>query len=133
MYARIVRQPATDSLTHALAASGLARLPWGAALRAGGLTVLCTALVVTLVVVTSWAGQTEFPGHVHPWGADDHVHGLYEVFGAWAAPLAAVALPRLPEPVVRVLVPVLVLVRAAAGRAPMSRAPPRRLPAPTGV
>ncbi len=122
MYARAVRRLLT-----------LGRLPWLAALRAGGLAALCASVVVTLVVVTAWAGQTEFPGHSHPWGGDDHVHGLYEVIGAWAAPLAAVALPRTPELVVSLLLPVLVLVKALAGLAPRSRAPPRWLPVPTGA
>lgn len=100
------------------------RLPWRAALRAGLLAQLAASLVLTLVLLTAWAGQSEFPGHQHPWGGEEHVHGLSQVIGAWAAPQAPLALPRPQMPAAWVRVLILQVLAVLVLGAHRSRAPP---------
>lgn len=49
------------------------------AIKLGASAYLISTLVVLLLSLPVWAGQSEFPGHAHPGGAPDHVHNLNQV------------------------------------------------------
>ena len=69
-----------------------------AALKAGLVAQLLATFVVLLVMVPWHAAQNEFPGHEHPPGTPDHVHGLEEVTGFLVAgTLLAVIITSLPH------------------------------------
>lgn len=95
------------------------------ALRAGLSTYLGLTLLLTAVMTAFWAGQTEFPGHSHPPGTEDHVHDLREVglsgTPAFALTVVIVALPVVAVVVLRLPNPVLRVLRA---RVDCARAPP---------
>lgn len=135
MYARCVLQVTAPGVTTTSGRDDALvgrRLPWRsasraasrAALRAGGLAYLAAQMVVALAAFTAWAGETEFPGHQHPWGTEDHVHGLDEVIGAWANLAAPVSLPRTQTLALLALLTVLTFVQALPWSSHRSRAPP---------
>ena len=57
------------------------RNPWINALRAGLVTHLVATFAVLLILIPWHAAHSEFPGHHHPAGTPDHVHGLEQVVG----------------------------------------------------
>jgi len=68
------------------------RLPWGTALRAGLLTFVASSLLVSLLIGSYWAAQTNFPGHEHPEGTAEHLHTLQDVLGAVSGPVVVLVL-----------------------------------------
>lgn len=109
---------------------------WATAIRAGFGAYVATTLVVSLLLGSFWAGQTDFPGHRHPAGSPEHHHSLYQVIGAPAVPAPAVIAEN--EQTVEYLEPTLWLTRfprAPVRSSALARAPPsvRRSQGPLGT
>lgn len=51
------------------------------ALRAGFVAHQVAALLVVFTLAPWYAAHSEFPGHEHPPGTEEHVHGLEQVIG----------------------------------------------------
>ena len=73
------------------------RQPWITALRAGLVTYLVATFAVLLILIPWHAAHSEFPGHHHPAGTPDHMHGLEQVVG-WMTLVTALVVTVFSQP-----------------------------------
>lgn len=99
------------------------------ALRAGATAHFVCTLVLLFLSLPSWASHTNFPGHHHPEGTPDHVHGLQQV-GLVSTAIPAAAADTLPMPSPAYSLPMAEEPRLATFlfQPASARAPPRRTP-----